>query len=77
MRGIELEKEKALKRFSLLREYLFPNITIMQKWLDEGLAVKASYDKLAFIDLSVVEMASYALRAFISVSNAFRDNWTK
>ena len=77
IKGIELEKEKVVKIFSILRECLSKNISILQRQLEECLATKASYDKFLFLDLNAVEMESYALGALISISNAMRDTWKK
>ena len=77
IRGIEAEKEKALKRFSFLRDHLSPQITLLQNQLKECLAAKASYEKFVVIDLNVAQLALYALCALISVSDALKDSWKK
>ena len=73
----ELEKEKVPRRFSLLRDHLSPHITLIQNQLDECIATKTSYDKFVFLYLNAEKLASYALCALISVSDAMNDNWKK
>lgn len=75
IRGLEFDKEKVVKRFSTLREILSPKINILQRQLEECLAAKTSYDKSTYIDLSVVEVTSYALCALISISNIVKEKW--
>ena len=77
IQGIEVEKEKTLRRFSLLRNHLSPQITIIKIQLEECITTKTSYDKFMFTDLNVVELASYALCVLISVSDALKNSWKK
>ena len=77
IQGIEAEKEKTLKRFSLLRDHLSPQIIVIQNQLEECIVEKTSYDKFVFTDLNVVELASYSLCALISVLDAMKDSWKK
>ena len=76
-RGIEAEKEKTLRRFSLLRDHLSPQIVVLQNQLEECCTPKASFNKLVFIDLNVVELVSYALCALLSVLDVVKDKWKK
>ena len=69
--------EKALKRFSFLRDHLSPQITLLQNQLEECPAAKTSYDKFVVIDLNAIELASYAFCALISVFDALKDSWKK
>ena len=70
-------KEKALRIFSLLRDHLSPQITLIQTQLEECSATKTSYDKFVFIDLNAIELASYSLCVLISVSDTMMENWKK
>ena len=56
IRGIEVEKEKALSKFSLRRDHLSPQVAMIQNQLEECIVEKASYDKFAFIELNLVEL---------------------
>lgn len=64
-----------LKRFSLLREQIALKIDLVQRHLEECLAVKSSYEKFAYIDLDAVEITSYALCVILSVINAVEGKW--
>lgn len=75
IRGIEFYKEKVLRRFSILKEYLLPKIVILQRQLEECLTVKNSYYKFTYTNLSIVEVASYALFALISISDTIKGKW--
>ena len=75
--GITIEKEKALRRFSLLRDHLSPQITLIQNQLEECIVARKSYDKFIYADLNAAELASYALCALISVLDAMKDSWKK
>ena len=77
IRNIEFEKEKVIKIFSILREYLFPKFIIFQRQLNEFLATKASYDKFSYTDLNIVEVASYALCKLINILDIVKENWKK
>ena len=70
MHNIEAEKERTLKKFILLKEHLSPQITLLENQIEECLTAKASYDKFLVIDLSTVELATYALCALISVKDS-------
>ena len=77
IQNIQVGKEKALKIFTLLRDHLSPQITLLQNQLEECLAAKSSYDKFVAIDLNAIELVAYAPCALISVSDALKDNWKK
>ena len=66
-----------IRRFSFPKEYLAPKVVILQRQLEECLLAKNSYDKFSYTDLSVVEVASYALCTLISISDVVRDNLKK
>ena len=74
---MQVEKEKALKWFTLLREHLFPHVTLLENQLGEILAAKSSYENFVAIDLNAIELATYSLCALISVSNALKEHWKK
>ena len=74
---IELKKKILLKIFSLLNEHLTLKIDHVQRQLVECLSVKASYEKFSYIDLEVVEIASYGLCTILSISNVVKDTWEK
>ena len=77
IQSIEAEKEKSLRRFSLLRDHLSPQITLLQNLLEECMTTKPSYEKFVVTNLNVVELATYSLCVLISVSNAMKDSWKK
>ena len=66
-----------MKRFTLLRVHLFPQITLLENQLQECLSKKFSYDKFVATDLNVVELVAYALCALISVFDALKDSQKK
>ena len=74
IREIQVEKEKALKRFTLLREHLFPQVTLLENQLEECLSAKSSYENFVATDLNVEELATYALHALINISDALKEN---
>ena len=75
IREIQVEKDKILERFTLLRTHLFPQITLLENELQECLSTKSSYEKFMAIDLNIVELVAYALCALIIVSDALKDSW--
>ena len=75
--GIEAKKEKALRIFSLVRDHLSPKYSFIQNQLEECIVARTSYDKFFFIDLNVVELASYSLYALINVFDGMKDSWKK
>ena len=77
IRNMQAENEKALKRFTLLTEHLFPHVTLLENQLEECLAENSLYDKFVAIDLNVAELATYALCALIGVSNPLKERWKK
>ena len=77
IRILESYEEKVTKRFSSLREVMSPKIKILQRKLEECLSTKTSYDKFSYTDLSVVEVASYALCSLLLISDIVKENWKK
>ena len=75
VKSIECDKEKVIRIFFILREYLAPKVVILQRKLEECLSTNNSYDKFTYTDLSAVEVASYALFTLISISDIVKDNW--
>lgn len=73
IRITEMRKERVIKRFSLLREHLTLKISNVHKQLKECLAAKTSYDRFVYTDLNVVEMTSYGLCVFFSISKVVRE----
>ena len=74
IQGIKVEKEKALRIFSLLRDHLYPQVSLIQNQLAECIAAKPSYDKFVFTHLNKIELASYALCMLISTSKKMKDS---
>ena len=52
IREIQVQKEKFLKRFTLLGIYLFPQITLLENQLQECLSIKISNDEFVTIDMN-------------------------
>ena len=77
IRDIQIEKENTLKRLTLLREHLFPQVTFLENQLEECLSVKSSYDNFVATNLNVVELATYALCALIGVFDALKESCKK
>ena len=77
VRSIKFYKEKVIRRFSILREYLAPKVVILQRKLEECLSTKNSYNEFSYSDLSTVEVASYALCALINILDIVKGNWKK
>ena len=75
--NLESDKEKATKKFYSLRDFFSPKISTLQRQLEEFLATKTSYDKFAYTELSVVEVASYALCTLISICDIVKENQKK
>ena len=50
IRGIEAKKEKTLRRYSLLRDHLAPQIVVLQSQLEECCTAKSSFDTPMFIE---------------------------
>ena len=75
IRNIEVEKDRVLKKFILLKDHVSPQITLLENYIEECLVSKASYDQFLVTDLSTTELATYALCALISVSEKIKDSW--
>ena len=77
IRILSHEKERKLKRFSLLRDHVSINISIVESQLEECLTSKTSYEKFHYANLQACEIASYGLCALLSVSDAIKKSWEK
>lgn len=52
-------------------------ISAVERQLDECVKAKDTYSKFMFSDLNAVEIASYALCAILTTSEAVKDHWEK
>ena len=68
IKDIEAEKERLLKKFTLLKDHVSPQITLLENQIKECSTAKASYDKFTTLDLDIAYVAAYALRTLISLS---------
>ena len=77
IRDIEAEKDSLLKNFTLLKDHISPQITLLENYIDECTIAKGSYDKFSTLDLNTSQVAAYALCALISVLEVVKDSWKK
>ena len=77
IRDIEVEKDRLLKKFILLKDHVSPQITLLENQIEECSIAKASYDKFFVIDIRAAKVASYALCALINLSDVVKDSWQK
>lgn len=77
IRNTQAKKEKVLKRFTLFRDHLSPQVILLENQLEECLVEKSSYDKFVETNLNAIELATYALCALINVYDAPKESWKK
>ena len=77
IRDIEAAKERLLKKLTLLKDHVSPQITLLENQIEKFSTARVSYDKFVALDLSIAQVAAYALCALISVSEAVKDSQHK
>ena len=74
IRDIEAKKEILLKKFTLLKDHVSPQITLLENKIEECSTAKVSYDKFTNSNLNIAQVAAYALCALISVLEVVKDS---
>ena len=77
MRKLQLEKEKILRRVSYFRESIALKLSVNERKLEECVKAKDLYSNFIYLDLNVVEIASYALCAILTTTEVVKDTWQK
>lgn len=67
IRILKDDKDRKMKRFTLLREHISINLSTIEGKLEECLSTKTSFQKFSYENLQACEIASYGLCALLSV----------
>ena len=77
IRILQDERNKKMRRLTILREHISMKLSIIEEQLEECLTTKTSFQKFKFESLQACQMAAYGLSTLLNVADSIKKSWEK